>query len=116
MPTTAPIRTPIPAPPTHQPIRAPTPMHKTSTPRRRPPAPAGSNEDGEAACICRARIPEVRGELVTHRSPAGMRFPPYFVALQATRLQDNPVAAFRLRALAQRIVCRTPPLVRVAHL
>jgi len=55
-------------------------MQTRSAARRTPPAPAGSNEEGEAACISGARIPEVTPELVTHRFPFSLRFGPDFVA------------------------------------
>src|SRR3954454_22885033 len=79
----------MPAPPASQPIRTPRPMHSTSTPRRRPPAPAGSNEDGEATGISRVRIPEETGKLVTHRLPTSMRFPPDFVSVPI--IPDRPL-------------------------
>jgi len=61
--TAAPMSTPIPGEPAAQPIRTPTPMQRTRTLRSRPPAPAGSKDDGEAACISAARIPEVAPSL-----------------------------------------------------
>src|SRR5205809_4408275 len=79
IPRIAPTRAPIPAAPAAQPIRTPMPMQSRSAARRTPPAPAGSNEDGEAACISRARIPEVIRKLVTLRSAVTTRFRRDFV-------------------------------------
>src|SRR5437763_5534663 len=81
MPTTAPTRAPIPAAPAAQPTRTPRPMQRRSAASRTPPAPAGSNEDGEAACISRASVPKETGELVTGGLRQMMRFPAQFVRL-----------------------------------
>src|SRR5581483_8063800 len=65
IPTIAPTRAPRPAEPTAQPTSAPRPMQTRSAVRRMPPAPAGSNEDGEAACIGGARLADLTPALVT---------------------------------------------------
>src|SRR5581483_11570989 len=67
IPTIAPTRAPRPAEPTAQPTSAPRPMQTRSAVRRMPPAPAGSNEDGEAACIGGARLAALTPALVTLR-------------------------------------------------
>src|SRR4051795_5182779 len=67
MPATAPIRTPIPIEPASQPISTPMPMQTRSAASNTPPAPAGSKEDGEAACMCGARLADCPAELVTRR-------------------------------------------------
>src|SRR3954451_3490457 len=90
MPTTAPPRAPIPDEPAAQPTRTPMPMQATSTARSSPPAPAALNCDGEAACISRARIPEVGASLVTHRTGVVMRFLPKFVRPSRAYLRDPP--------------------------
>src|SRR5258705_9278392 len=64
---TAPISAPIPGEPAAQPTSNPAPTQATRTASNRPPAPAGLRDDGEAACISRASVPEVTGELVTRR-------------------------------------------------
>src|SRR5581483_1288605 len=67
IPTIAPTRAPRPAEPTAQPTSAPRPMQTRSAVRRMPPAPAGSNEDEEAACIGGARLADLTPALVTLR-------------------------------------------------
>src|SRR5258705_10010220 len=65
IPTTAPSRTPMPAEPASHPTSSPAPMQSARTARSRPPAPAGSNDEGEAACIGATRITDGGASLVT---------------------------------------------------
>src|ERR1051325_2658800 len=51
IPMIAPTRAPMPAEPAAQPMSTPRPMQRTSAARSTPPAPAGSKEEGEVACI-----------------------------------------------------------------
>src|SRR5258705_3768110 len=78
---TAPISAPIPGEPAAQPTSNPAPMQATRTASNRPPAPAGLRDDGEAACVSRASVPEVTGELVTRRLRQTTRFRGEFVRL-----------------------------------
>src|SRR5689334_3466435 len=79
MPRTAPTSAPIPAAPAAYPTSTPRPMQTRRAASRTPPAPAGSKEDGEAACICRASVPEEGAELVTRRLRQITHFSPQFV-------------------------------------
>src|SRR6266496_3071683 len=99
-PTNAPPRAPTPAAPAAQPTRTPIPMQTTSAARRTPPAPAGSKEDGEAACISTARVPESTRTLVTPRSRQMTMFCGQFVRLW----QDLPVSRQRVLLLHGSVV------------
>src|ERR1051325_4722502 len=90
MPTTTPPNTPRPVEPPPQPIRAPPPAPTPPVAARIAPASAGWNDGRGAACISRARIPEVRPQLVTHGTGVTMRFLPKFVRLWKDTCVSRP--------------------------
>src|SRR3954468_1003476 len=90
IPATAPMSTPIPIEPAAHPMSTPTPTQSARTARSRPPAPAGSNDDGEAACICAARITDADRSLVTQPSGVTVRKGPDFVPVSTMALVPRP--------------------------
>src|SRR5437764_15466651 len=75
IPTTAPIRHPIPREPSAQPTSAPIATAAAVTPMRIPPAPAGSNVWREPGSIRREH-----SKLVTARTGLRTRIPPTLYA------------------------------------
>src|SRR5256885_7029023 len=90
IPATAPMSTPIPIEPAAHPMSTPAPTQTARTARSRPPAPAGSNDDGEAACICAARITDAGGSLVTQPTGVTVRKAADFVPLSTMPLVARP--------------------------